>query len=225
MSTLANKIREERLKAKLTEKELAKKCGLSANYIKDIESNKKIVNEGLAEKILSVFGKESGLDAFYNEPEREVEVVKVIVKEAPKEVFYNVQPNAQWGDALANIIKKFPIYEMKNNKVVGSKELPILNKKIGAWPWEKLLFLKVSEVDFENFRIEQGDVIWVHLLNDIPSNGMYVIELNGKKIIRKIKKAGKSIELFKGLKGEKGLSVELKKVKIIGKCVRVEFDI
>ncbi|MGB3366208.1 MAG: helix-turn-helix transcriptional regulator [Acidaminobacteraceae bacterium] len=225
MSTIANKIREERLKANMTEKQLAKKCGLSANYIKDIESNKKIANEGLAEKILSVFGKESALDTFYNESEKEAPVVKVIIKEAPKEVFYNVQPNAQWGDALANIIKKFPIYDMKNNKVVASKELPILNKKIDGLAWEKLLFLKVSEVDFENFRIEQDDIIWVQLLNDIPSNGMYVIELNGKKIIRKIKKMGKNIELFKGIKGEIGLSVELKKVKIIGKCVKVEFDI
>lgn len=225
MSTIANKIREERLKAKMTEKQLAKKVGLSANYIKDIESNKKIINEKLAEKILAVFGNKSGLDAFYNEPQPEVPVTKVIVKEEVKEVFYNVKPNAQWGDALANIIKKFPIYEMKNNKVVGNKELPILNKKIDGFAWEKLLFLKVSEVDFENFRIEEGDLVWVHLLNDIPSNGMYVIELNGKKIIRKIKKAGKSIELFKGVKGEKALSVELKKVKIIGKCVKVEFEI
>lgn len=225
MSSIANKIKEERLKAKMTEKQLAKKVGLSANYIKDIESNKKIINEKLAEKILAVFGNKSGLDAFYNEPQPEVVVKTVVIKEEPKEVFYNVQPNAQWGDALANIIKKFPIYEMKNNKIVGNKELPILNKKIDGLPWEKLLLLKVSEVDFENFRIEAGDVIWVHLLNDIPSNGMYVIELNGKKIIRKVRKAGKSIELFKGLKGENGLSVELKKVKVIGKCVKVEFEI
>ena len=225
MSTIANKIREERLKAKMTEKQLAKKCGLSANYIKDIESNKKIANEKIAEKILSVFGKESTLDTFYNEPEKETPLVKVIVKEAPKEVFYNVEPNPQWGDALANIIKKFPVYDIKNNNIIASKELPILNKKIDGFPWEKLLFLKVSEVDFENFRIEEGDIIWVQLLKDIPSNGMYVIEINGKKVIRRVKKVGKSMELFKGIKGENGINVEMKKVKIIGKCVRVEFDI
>lgn len=224
MSSIANMIKAERLKAKMTEKQLAKKCGLSENYIKDIESNKKIINENLAEKILAVFGNKSGFDAFYNEPQPEVEV-KVIVKEKPKEVFYNVKPNDQWSDALANVIKKFPIYDIKSNKVVGSKELPILNKKIEGLAWEKLAFYKVSEVDFETFRIEKNDVLWIQLLNDISVNGIYLIELNGKKIIRKIKKVGKSVELFKGINGEKGLSIEISKIKIIGKCVKVEFEI
>lgn len=225
MSSIASKIREERLKAKMTEKELAKKCGLTAKYIIDIESNKKVANEKIAEKILAVFGEKSGLDAFYNEPQPEIEIKKVIKREDPKEVYYNVKPNAQWSDALANVIKKFPIYDIKNNKVVGSKELPILNKKIEGLAWEKLLFLKVSEVDFENFRIEKDDILWIQMLNDISVNGIYVIELNGKKIIRKIKRVGKTVELYKGLKGESGLSIEISKIKIIGRCVKVEFDI
>ncbi len=225
MSTLGDKIKEERLKAKMTEKQLAKKCGLSANYIKDIENNKKIINEKLAEKILAIFGNKKGLDAFYNEPQEEVEYKKPIKEEPKEEVYYNVKPNDQWSDALANIIKKFPIYDIKNNKVIGNKELPILNKKIDGIPWEKLLLLKITEIDFENFRIEKDDILWIHQLNEIPSNGIYLIELNGKKIIRKINKMGKTIELFKGIKGEKGLPVELSKIKLIGKCVKVEYEL
>ncbi len=41
MNRLAEKIKKARLNAKLTEKELAKKCGLSVNYIIQIESGKK----------------------------------------------------------------------------------------------------------------------------------------------------------------------------------------
>lgn len=225
MSTLGDKIKEERLKAKMTEKQVAKKCGLSANYIKDIENNKKIINEKLAEKILAIFGNKKGLDAFYNEPQEEVQYKKPVKEEPKAKVYYNVKPNDQWSDALANIIKKFPIYDIRNNKVIGNKELPILNKKIDGIPWEKLLLLKVSEIDFENFRIERDDILWIHQLNEIPSNGIYLIELNGKRIIRKINKMGKTIELFKGIKGEKGLPVESSKIKLIGKCVKVEYEL
>ena len=56
MNRLAVKIKEARIKAGLTEKQLAKKCGLSVSYIIQIESGKKIVNESVADKILKSLG-------------------------------------------------------------------------------------------------------------------------------------------------------------------------
>ena len=56
MSRLGDTIRSARLKAKLTEKALGKKCGLAESYIKDVESGRKIVSDDQAQRILKVLG-------------------------------------------------------------------------------------------------------------------------------------------------------------------------
>ena len=45
MSRLGDTIRAARVKAKLTEKALGKKCGLAESYIKDVEAGRKIVSD------------------------------------------------------------------------------------------------------------------------------------------------------------------------------------
>lgn len=225
MSTLSKRIREERLKAKMTEKELAKKCGLSPSYIMDIESDKKVINEKIAEKILSVFGDKSTIDAFYNQEAPAETVAKPKEQPKQKETVYDIRPNEQWSDALANVIKKFPVHDMISGKVVGSKELPVLNKKIEGINWDKLMFVKVSDEESEGLRIRKNDIVWINTMNDINSNGIYLVELGGKKMIRRVNKLGNKVELSKGRVGETPLSTEIKKVKILGKCVRAEFEI
>ena len=45
MSRLGDTIRTARLKAKMTEKALGRKCGMAENVIKDIESGRRIVSD------------------------------------------------------------------------------------------------------------------------------------------------------------------------------------
>ena len=56
MSRLGDTIRTARLKAKMTEKALGKKCGMAENVIKDIESGRRIVSDDQAQRILKVLG-------------------------------------------------------------------------------------------------------------------------------------------------------------------------
>jgi len=51
MNRLAEEIKAKRIAAKLTEKELAKRCGLTASYIIQIELGKKVIKKSFAKKI------------------------------------------------------------------------------------------------------------------------------------------------------------------------------
>lgn len=226
MNPIAQKIRDERIKAKMSEKELAKKCNVAPSYIIQIESGKKIINEKTAETILAVFGERVGFD-FQEAQAEEQEVVKKIEKK--KEVvqpdFYDVSPSDQWAGALANIIKKFPVTEIPSKKIVGHKELPILNKKVEGIAWDKISFVKISDNEMAAERIQKGDTVLVNAVKEIQGRGIYLIEMNQKQLIRVVYKESASKLLISCDKNEKGQLTDAAQVKVLGKCIRVEFDL
>ena len=63
MSRLGETIRAARVKAKMTEKALAKKCGLAESVIKDIESGRRIASERQTQQILKVLGVQTPVSA------------------------------------------------------------------------------------------------------------------------------------------------------------------
>ena len=224
MNSVSKKIKEARLKAKLTEKQLAKKCGLAESFIIQVESGKKVINEKTAENILSKLGDklEFVLQQDEEKPAKANEPKPVAT---PKVDFNPVQPTGQWADALANIIKKFPIYDVATNKVVGHKDLPVLDKKVEGYRGDKVMFVKCSDDNTEGLRISEKDTIMVNLTNDIQNNGIYLFEMNNKRIVRRIQKQGSKLFLSTGVKGAEPETTEVNKIKLIGKCVKVEFEV
>lgn len=236
MNPIAKKIQDGRLKAKMTEKELAKKCGLSASYIIQIESGKKIINEKAAEAILAVFGEQ--VDLSYSsyiddvvEKNKQVEVKKPLTcvtsssnagSSSPQVV---VEPNDQWTGALAHIIKTFEIKDLYTQKVVGKKELPVLGKKIEGIPWEKLMFVRISDQEAEGLQIPKNGTVWIQQSEEIPHKGVYLIEWKGKKCLRRAQKRQQQVELSRGMSSEGDQLVLLSEIKVLGKCIRVEIEL
>jgi transcriptional regulator with XRE-family HTH domain len=225
MNRLAEKIRDARLKAKMTEKQLAKKCGLSPGYIMQIESGKKIINENAAEKILKALGQKAEIldDAGIVEEAKEKKPKKNV--QVTQQVRYNVEPNAQWASALEGVIKKFPIIDMITGKAVGNKELPILSKKIEGHHPEKINFYRASNDDLEGLRIMKGDILMILDTKDIQNDKIYIVEYSGRKIIRRLGKENGSIIMTRDRKGTSPEKMEPKKIKVVGKCIRVEFGL
>lgn len=231
MNPIASRIRESRLKAGLSEKQLAKKCGLSASYIEQIEAGKKIINEAAAANILKVFGDsvESAFGSYLDEaetvqtaaPKRPAATpVKAAVK-SPEPV--QVEANDQWAGALSGIIKRFPVTDLRSGKVAGEKELPVLNKRIEEIPWEKLLFFMASDDDAEAHRIRKGDTLWVHGMEQHQQEGLYIIERQGRRQVALLKKEYGQIQLLKSANDKRPETLDAKSFKIIGRCVRAEF--
>ena len=222
MNRLAMKIKEARIAAGLTEKQLAKKCGLSVGYILQIESGKKIVNESIADKILKALGtKEEFIkeEKSVPEPKRKKEVSR------PQQTVI-AQPNATWADALAGVIKKYPIQDIQSGKAEGYKELPIISKKIEGHHPDKIMFVKSPNDDMEAFRIQKGDVLTVFITKDIKNDGIYLFEVSGKKMIRQLRKdANKQIRLSKRSNDPSAKTVDINRVKVIGRVIKNEFSI
>lgn len=56
MSRLGDAIRKARIAAKMSEKQLGRKCGMAENVIKDIESGRRIIADDQAQRILKLLG-------------------------------------------------------------------------------------------------------------------------------------------------------------------------
>lgn len=233
MNPIAKRIQEARIKAKLSEKELAKKCGLAASYIMQIESGKKIINENTADTILAVFGEsmETSYSAYLEEEERKPApaVLSKAPQKAPAPVkvaapeSVNVEPNAQWSGALANIIKQFQIIDIQSGKSVGQKELPVLNRKIEDIPWEKLLFFKASDEEASGLRIRKGDILWIQDTQVFQKEGIYLIQRQNRKELCRIQRQGNQLVLSNSAPGSKSVAVDTKDIRIIGRCIKAEF--
>ncbi|HAS74808.1 MAG TPA: XRE family transcriptional regulator [Clostridiales bacterium UBA8960] len=226
MNRLAIKIKEARVKAKMSEKDLAKACGQNINYILQIESGKKVINEQIAETILKILGEKIEVFQDQIEENRSAEPLKEKPKPAPiKSHEPAITPNEQWTDILAGVIKKFPVIDEVSSQPVDYKELSVLGKKIENINYEKVMFVKVSASELKALRILKGDVLTVQLTNEIQNHAVYYVEIGGKKSIRLIyKSSNNKLVLSKG-EAIAEVEMELKEVKLIGKVIKVEFAI
>ncbi len=230
MNPIAKRIQDARRKAGMTEKELAKKCGLSSAYITQIESGKKIINETAAETILKVFGEtvETAFGAYLDQPEVvqvRPEIKKPLAKPTPlqKAEQVQVEPTDQWTGALSGIIKTFPVVDLASGKPLGQKELPVLNKKIEGIPWEKLQFFAVSTNEAESFRIHKGDVLWVQETAEVQQAGLHIVSRQNMKMLAHIRKEYGQLILSKTQDDKKPETVDAKSLRIIGRCMKAEF--
>lgn len=224
MNRLAIKIKDSRVAAGLSEKDLAKKCGLSVGYILQVESGKKIINESVAEKILKALGVK---EIFIEEEKPEEKPAEKSAKTAevprPQETLI-VEPSQSWADALSGVIKKYPVIDLHSNKTVDYKELPIISKKIEGHHPDKIMFAKASNNDMEAFRIEKGDVLTIFVTKEIQNNSLYLFEIDGKKMIRQLRKEQNNmVKLLKSPNDDSAETVDLKKVKVMGRVIKNEF--
>jgi len=226
VNRLAEKIRSARLKAKISEKDLAKKCGVSVSYLIQIESGKKVINEQVANSILAVLGEQMDfinpeLQAAQESEKRQ----KPVQESKPVEKPSTFAPTDQWKSALSNIVKSVPIYDMSSWKVLGSKNHPVIDNKVEGMNGDKLLYVKVTDNDASGLRIKLNDLIFVLEQSEFGKGGIYLMEYQNKKIIRQIMKVNnKEYSLIKGGSGDSEI-VDGKKLKLIGKCLSVSFDL
>jgi transcriptional regulator with XRE-family HTH domain len=220
MNRLAQKIKDARIKSKMTEKELAAKAGVQLSYLLQVESGKKVINEQMAEKILSVMGEEI---QFIPDDQPEPEKVKAKTS-VPREAVKPITPNAQWESVLAGVIQKYPVTGEVSGKVLDYKELSIVHKKIDGIHFEKIMFVKVEESDLPGLRIKKGDVISLHMMNTVENDSIYYLEVGGIRRIRMVRMdSNRKLQLLKGINDASPQIFSPMEVKVIGKCIKVEF--
>lgn len=219
MNKTAEKIQLGRLKKNMTTKQLAKKCGLTASYIEQVESGKKIINEGIATRIFKVLEiKSSALSQ--EAMARKTTVQSKPVPKPKRVVHQSIDTAPSWGGALDNIMRHYPIYNAHTKKKVGEKVIATLDTKVEGYHCDKISFIEVFDNTMSSYNILEDDVLMMFTTKDITNDKIYYFEYENTPYIKRLRKEqNKKVSMYSD---NKTLTVDVQKIKLIGKIVKLE---
>lgn len=237
MSRLGDLILLERSRQKLTRKQVARKCGVSESYIKDVEEGRRIIQDDQARRILRTLGTSSRNEAEFSLDEiaATVDLSTLAPQAAPKpapvakpvEVPNVKEQSAEeqsgiWLDALSSVLRPVPVMNAGWIQV-SRKMVPIQDGKIeGAKP-DKVVYFLAPDDSMRAMRIEKGDLVLI-VPQTLPVDGaIMLVEYGAHRCLRRIKLLGNSNILLQSGDRELGAeSVSISDIKLVGWAVRVE---
>lgn len=239
MSRLGDLILLERTRQKLTRKQVARKCGVSEGYIKDVEEGRRIIQDDQARRILKTLGTSSRNEAEFSLDEIAATVdLSTLAPAAAKAAAPAAQKPAQpqpavkpqsekeqsgiWLDALSSVLQPVPIMNAGWIQT-GRRMVPIQDGKIeGAKP-DKVVYFLSPDDSMRAMRIEKGDLVLV-VPQTLPVDGaIMLVEYGAHRCLRRIKLLGNSNILLQSGDRELGAeSMHISELKLVGRAVRVE---
>lgn len=217
MSRVGLRIKQERIKANFSTKELAKKLGISEGFLQDVELGRRIASEDLIKRIEKILNINLN-DSLFDEVEQPIENIK--------EYKEPVKVNKQMEEAFSSILKKIPVCDLYLKEIYDYKYLPIKDKKVEGYNAEKVFFIIAPDDSMRGFRIAKGDKIMVYLTQEMENNAIYLVDVDGKRMIRQLKRLDANRVLLISQNNDiKTESRDIKTFKIIGRCIRVEFEL
>ena len=229
MSRLGDTIRAARLKAKLTEKALGKKCGLAESFIKDVESGRKIVSDDQAHRILKVLGAtnpiSTELDAAAEppvqlRPKPRAYILTPEEQSAPNRQAQN-ESNDAWLDALGGVVKRVPVMA-PDGVVIDHVLTPIVSGKIEGGAPDKVLYYRCPDDMLRGFRVHAGDLLLVVPASKAEDDRLMLVEYGGERMVRKLLKLdGGRIQMQAFNQEFSAVVGNMQTVKVLGRCVRL----
>ncbi len=229
MSRVGERIKDVREKSGLTQKALAKKLGVAEKFINEVETGRKILNEALIEKISKVLNTDlNDISMVITDEdlqkEKNAEALKrTTIKPKTKP---NEEVNEVWNQAFGNVLKNVPIYDYNLTKNKGYRQLPMSSNKIEGHASDKVFYIVIEKNDMTGYRIQQGDLAFCHSIKEIENNAICLVEFQGARVIRQIKRLDNSKVLLINNGGSMKTETALtKEVLPIAKLDRIEFSI
>ena len=238
MSRLGDLILLERTRQKLTRKQVARKCGVSEGYIKDVEEGRRIIQDDQARRILKTLG-----TIQKNEAEFSLDEIAATVdlgtlapakpafqpKEEPKPVpskpVSAEEQSGIWLDALSSVLCPVPVMNAGWIQVA-RRMVPIQDGKIeGAKP-ERVVYFQAPDDSMRAMRIEKGDLVLV-VPQSLPTDGaIMLVEYGAHRCLRRIRLLGDSkILLQSGDRELDAQAMHISEVKLVGRAVRIEITL
>ena len=236
MSRLGDLILLERTRQKLTRKQVARKCGVSEGYIKDVEEGRRIIQDDQARRILKTLGTSQRNEAEFSLDEiaatvdlttqapqkAEMSRQSEPVRQAPSKAVSEEEQSGIWLDALSSVLRPVPV--MNAGWVqVSRRMVPIQDGKIeGAKP-DRVVYFLAPDDSMRAMRIEKGDLVLI-VPQTLPVDGaIMLVEYGAHRCLRRIKLLGDSkILLQSGDRELDAQAIHISELKLVGRAVRVE---
>lgn len=227
MSRLGDTIRAARIKAKMTEKALGKKCGLAENFIKDVEMGRKIVSDDQAQLILKVLGVANPISTELEvaaEPEiklRPKPRAYVLPVEEPEPEATKESSDA-WLDALSGVVKRVPVMA-PDGLVIDHVLTPIVGGKIEGGAPDKVLYYRCPDDKLRGFRIYAGDLLLVVPATKAEDGQLMLVMYKGERFVRKLLKMDGGRIQMQAFDHEFSAEIgTIQEVKVLGRCVKLQ---
>lgn len=229
MSRLGDTIRAARLKAKLSEKALGKKCGLAESFIKDVESGRKIVSDDQAQRIMKVLGVQNPVSTELEvaseppvklRPKPRAYILPVEEQNAPDRQA-QAESNDAWLDALGGVVKRVPVMA-PDGVVIDHVLTPIVSGKIEGGAPDKVLYYRCPDDMLRGFRVYAGDLLLVVPASKAEDDRLMLVEYGGARMVRKLMKLDGGRIQMQAFDHEFSAVVgNLQTVKVLGRCVKL----
>ena len=223
MSRVGERIKEAREKSGMTQKALAKKLGVAEKFVNEVETGRKIINESLISKVSKVLNtdlNDINMVVTDEELQKELKAEKQVRQTKPAEV------NEVWNQAFGSVLKNVPIYDYSLAQVKGYKQLATASNKIDGHTANKVFYLKIENNDMTGYRIQENVLALCYTIKEIENNSICLVEFNGKRVIRQIKKLDNVKALLISNNGSmRTETANIKEIKAIAKLYRIEFDL
>ena len=245
MSRLGDLIRTERIRQKLTPKQVAKKCGVSESYLLAVEAGTKIIADDQARRILKSIGLKQQTEAEFtlDDIAATVDLAQVqprmaaaaqAMKKAPKreaELAASSSDEAEgvagsvWLDALQSVLKRVPVMNAVM-KPVSYRLVPVENGRIeGANP-DKVFFYLAPDDSMRGFRIHKGDVVLTVPAQSPVDGAVMLMNYNEHRYLRKVKILDDRNVLLQSYDREyEAETVPISEIGFIARCVSVSFEL
>lgn len=219
MSRVGQNIKMYRSEVNMSQKQLGKKIGVSENFINEVETGKRIINENLINKIGEILNKDlNDITMFYED-----------MKDEKENKVYDVKENKVqevWKEAFGSVLKDVNLFDYSLSKTLGSMKLPVIDNKVNGHPQDKVFYLKIENNDMNGFRIFKEDLVLCHITGEIQNNSIYLIEHNEQRQIRQIKSLDNSKFLLISNAGMVTTeTVEKKQIKVIARLDKIEINL
>lgn len=234
MSRMGDTIRAARIKCGMTEKQLAKKTGNAENFIKEIESGRRIPSDDQARRILKALGATDNVSTELDvaaEPEvklrpRPTPYIIPVEEDKPKptkkEIEERTEANDAWLDALGGVVKRVPVIDEKG-LAIDHVLFPIVGGKIEGGAPDKVLMFRIPDNSLSGFRVHAGDLLLVVPDKTPVDDAFMLIFSKGRRIVRKIKKMEGSKLLLQSYDREfTSETVMWAEIQILGRCVKLQ---
>ena len=241
MSRLGDLIRTERIRHKMTPKQVAKKCGVSESYLVAVEAGTRIIADDQARRILKAIGLKQQTEAEFtlDDIAATVDLAQVqpkmaeVLKKKPEKKEAELAASSEdegvagsvWLDALQSVLKRVPVMNAVM-KPVSYKLVPVENGRIeGANP-DKVFFYLAPDDSMRGFRIHRGDIVLTVPANSPVDGAIMLLNYNEHRYLRKIKVLDDRTVMLQAYDREyEAETVPVNEIGFLSRCVKVTFEL